>query len=731
MLEKVGNFSNMKLAAERKRVGFKGYVFADSDLYKVMEGCAYTLATHPDPALDKKMDEMIGLIAAAQMPDGYIDTSFQIQEPDKRFTNLRDQHELYCAGHMFEAAVAHFQSTGKRNFLDVALKCANLLYQKFGPDGKVAYCGHPEVELALIKLWKATGDKRWFTLSQRMIEHRGEGYFATEHNTPKDRYDGTYWLDDMPIDAHEDIKGHAVRAAYLMSGAADVDRETGDTNLSKMLNRVWNSATQRRIFITGGIGPSGSNEGFTVDYDLPNMTAYQETCASIAMALWGHRMTLLFGDAHYMDAVESALYNGMLSGVALDGKTFFYVNPLASMGNHHRQPWFSCACCPPNVLRTIASLGGYVYATSKDSLYVNLYVGGSMDTQVGSQRVGMDVATDYPWSGTMAFRMKSGGKFALRLRKPGWYHGADSAIKVGVNGKPFRVLQERGYLVLNQSWKAGDTVLLNIPMDVQQMEANPLVKDDVGKTAVQRGPLVYCVEQVDNDTPVNELVLPRGASFKVAFRANVLGGVAVIDSEAERATNPEWQKGLYQPAVRPTPTRVTLIPYGFWDNRKPGRMEVWLPSSPPPARIVGAEGKAEVSLSFKSGNAQPWGINDGVEPTSSGEQPNALCHFWPHKGGEEWVQYTWRKPMSVKGVKIYWFDDTGRGECRLPDSWKLQALVGGSWRDVPLNAAPVALNKWSDVTFAPVYTTALRLMVKQQEGWASGIHEWKVVVADD
>lgn len=727
MLDEAGNFLVMRLAAEGKHEGYKGLLFTDSDLYKTLEGISYTLAAHPNPALDKRVDEIIAMIAAAQQPDGYIDTWFQVTRPQDKFKNLRDWHELYCAGHMFEAAVAHHQATGKTNFLNVAIKYANLIYDKFGPSGKPGYCGHPEIELALVKLWKDTKDARYFELARRMVEHRGEGYFATEHNTPKDEYDGTYWLDDMPIADHKDIKGHAVRAAYLLSGTADVARETEDPKLTAMLRRVWRSATERRVFITGGIGPSASNEGFTVDYDLPNLTAYQETCASIAMSLWGQRMALLFGDASYMDSVERALYNGVLSGIGLDGKGFFYVNPLASMGNHHRQPWFQCACCPPNVLRTIASVGGYAYATSKDSLYVNLFIAGGVDAQVGGRPVSLDVQTDYPWDGKVELRQKSAGSYALRVRNPGWCRGAS----VKVNGAVIDAKVERGYFVIDRSWRAGDVVTLDLPMPVEQIEAHPGVKEDRGRSAIQRGPLVYCAEQVDNDMPVDELVVPIGAKLEARSHSDVLGGVTLIEGDAARYEPADWERKLYQPSARSQPAKARFVPYCFWDNRKPGRMEVWLPTAPPPARVVGPEGKAEVSLSFRSGNAQPWGINDGVEPASSGEQPKALCHFWPHKGGEEWVQYTWKKSQKITGIDVYWFDDTGRGECRLPESWKLQALIGGAWQDVAFKPEAAQLDKWNKIEFVPVETTALRLVVKQRPGWASGIHEWKVTVSDD
>ncbi len=727
MLEEAGNFLVFQLAKEKKHEGYKGLLFTDSDFYKTMEGIAYTLATHPDPALDKKMDEMIALIASVQEPDGYVNTWFQVTRPQDKWKNLRDWHELYCAGHMIEAAVAHHQATGKTNFLTVALKFADLINKRYGGDGD-GYCGHPEVELALIKLWKDTGDRKWFALSQRMVETRGQHFFAAEHNTPEDRYDGTYWLDDLPIREHNDIKGHAVRAAYLMSGAADVARETEDAGIVKMLDRVWRSATERRVYITGGIGPSNHNEGFTVDYDLPNLTAYQETCASVAMALWGHRMALLYGDAKYIDAVEKALYNGVISGVALNGRSFFYVNPLASMGNHARTPWFQCACCPPNVLRTIASLGGYAYATSSEALYVNLFVGGAMTASVGRQKVAIDVVTDFPWSNSVAYDFKAPAQFELRLRNPGWASGAS----ITVNGVKADPKLDKGYFVLQRKWATGDRLEIDFEMPVMQMEAHPSVEDDKGLAVIQRGPLIYCAEQVDNQTQVDELVVPRGAKMTATYEPGVLGGVVTVTTEAEKRVVNDWDRRLYQPIKQTEKTTAKFVPYGFWANRGRGKMVTWTPTAQPPARILTPAARAKVSMSFVSGNAQPWGINDGVEPKSSGEQPKALAHFWPHKGGEEWIQYSWEKPTAVTGVELYWFDDTGRGECRLPQSWKLQALVGDKWQDVTLDNAPIAMDKWSTVSFAKTTTTtALRLVVRQRDGWASGVHEWKVTVAPD
>lgn len=727
MLEKAGNFSNLELASQSKREGFKGLLFTDSDIYKVIEGIAFTLAKHPNPALERRLDAVIDKIGAAQQPDGYLNTWFQVTRPDQKWTNLRDHHELYCAGHLIEAAVAHRRATGKRTLYDIAVKFAEHINRRFGKGGVEGYPGHPELELALAKLAEVSGDSKWMDLARLMVERRGGHYFAREHRIPESRYDGTYHLDDVPIVEHREIKGHAVRAAYLLAGVADVVRDQPNDALERMLRRVWRNATQRRIFVTGGIGPSAHNEGFTVDYDLPNRTAYQETCASIAMAIWGNRMGLLFADASYHDAVETALYNGMLSGVSLDGRRFFYVNPLASDGGHHRREWFECACCPPNVLRTIASIGGYAYARDSQSLYVNLYIGGQVKTKVGSETAHLNVRTDYPWDGRIEMTVREGGRFALKLRNPGWSEGAT----IKRNGTPVEAARMNGYFVLPGPWRPGDRVELDLPMPAQQIVAHPHVKDDLGFAAVRRGPLVYCLEQVDQTVPVQSLVLPPQTRLTPRFDAGALGGVVVLDADAWQVSDQDWQGKLYQPLQEPRRAKARLVPYGFWDNRGAGAMAVWTPTSPPPAKVVGPEGQAQVLLSFRSGNAQPWGINDGVEPKSSSEQPAALCHFWPHKGGEEWVQYSWPAAKRISGVKLYWFDDTGRGECRVPASWRLQSWTGGQWKDVPLAEASVAKDKWIEVAFPPVETTRLRLVIRQQEGWASGVHEWKVVLDED
>lgn len=526
MLEESGTIHNFELAAQGARTGFKGFVFMDSDAYKSLEAISFSLATHPDPVLEKRVDAVIATIAKAQMPDGYIDTYYEINAPDKRFTNLRDNHELYCMGHLIEAGVAHHRATGKRTLLDVAIKAANKIDSVFGEGKRMGYPGHPELELALVKLANETGDQRYFNLAKFFVSNRGSKYFAIEHKTPLDQYDGTYWQDQVPIRDQETMVGHAVRDGYLLSGVTDVMAKTEDPGLVAMVDRVWSSATGKRMYVTGGIGASGANEGFTTDYDLPNFTAYQETCASVAMAMWNERLANLYGDSKYADLMELALYNGVLAGGSLDGTKYFYVNPLASRGGHHRSGWFSCACCPPNEARTLASIGGYAYA---------------------------------------------------------------------------------------------------------------------------------------------------------------------------------------------------------WDNRTPGEMQVWIPTVPPTPVIRGLEGMAEVSVSYLSGNAQPEGVNDGSEPKSSGEQPEQLCHWWPHKGTQEWVQYTWERPQTLSHARAYFFDDTGRGECRYPDSWHLEYRDGSAWKPVvALNPYETKGDKWNEVSFQPISTTAMRLVVKMKEGWAAGVRQWQV-----
>ena len=580
-LAEAGNLHNLELAAAGATAGFTGPVFADSDIYKALEAVACSLATDPDPALEQRLDAIIALVAAAQRPDGYLNTAYQVKIGlDRRWTNLRDDHELYCAGHLFEAAVAHFQATGKRTLLDVAVKFADDIDSLFGegPGKRRGYPGHPEIELALVKLWRVTGERRYFDLARFFVVHRGEGFFADEHGTSRPEYHGEYWQDHRPLREHTAIVGHAVRAGYLYSAVVDVAAETADAGLLGMAERVWKNTVGRRMYVTGGIGSSGQNEGFTTDYDLPNLTAYQETCASVAMMMWNLRLNLVTGDAKYADILELALYNGFLAGVSLDARRYFYDNPLASRGRHHRAEWFGCACCPPNVTRTLATLGGYAYAASDTGVWVNLYLQGRAQASLGGRNVALDVTTDYPWDGRVRIAVTSDAEtpFALHLRLPAWCDGA----AVQINGAPTDALRDKGYLILDRVWQPGDAVVLDLPMPVRRIEANPLVQENRGCLALARGPLVYCLEDADQGAPVAALGLSATAKLTATKVPDLLGGVVILHGAGEAGAEPQWSDGLYRTATPPVPTPLTAVPYYAWDNRAPGALRVWIPTSP-------------------------------------------------------------------------------------------------------------------------------------------------------
>lgn len=729
MLEKAGNLKDIELAILGSRTGYIGPVFMDSDLYKAIESISYSLATSPDPKLEKRIDTIITRLATAQMADGYLNTWYQVNEPTRRFTNLRDNHELYCAGHMFEAAVAHFQATGKRTFLNVATKYADLLCKTFGNGigQRKGYSGHPEVELALVKLSQATGEQKYFNLARFFVESRGQKFFATEHNTPLDQYDGDYWQDNVPITEHESIVGHAVRAGYLMSGATDVAMQTGDPKLTDMLRRVWKNMVYKKLYITGGIGPSGSNEGFTKDYDLPNATAYQETCASVANAMWNWRMCKLFKDGQYADVMETALYNGVLAGYSLDGTKYFYVNPLASEGHHHRSEWFGCACCPPNVARTVAAIGGYAYAKSNNSIVVNLFLNGSVATDIGGSKFRMSVKTNYPNDSKMQFTLSEVPKVfeTLALRVPGWVSNEPS---IKVNGKKVVAQVSNGFASVQRAWKAGDTVDYSFDMPVRLVAAHPGVEEDRGAHAYARGPIVYCFEEADNGK-LSDMIASMNETSNMKWEPQLLGGITTFTVDAWKQEKLSWSKKLYQTVAKRVPIKLKAIPYCVWDNRKPGQMRVWLPESPPVQQEQGLEATAKVSMSFVSGNCHPEGINDGFVPARSNVTTASQTHWWPHKGGQEWIQYTWDKSFTVSNSRVYWFDDTGVGECRIPANWKLQYRENGTWKDVRIQGTSkfaITQDQWVVVSFEKIKTDALRISLNMQPNWSAGIHEWQV-----
>lgn len=567
------------------------HIFWDSDVAKWIEAAAYSLATHPDPELDALLDRVIARIANAQQPDGYLNTHYIVFERaglDKRWTNLRDNHELYCAGHLIEAGVAHYQATGKRTLLDVMCRYADYIDRVFGRGrGKLrGYCGHEEIELALVRLYRVTGEKRYLKLAQYFIDERGRQphYFDIEarrrgEDPARFRF-GSYEYNQSHIPVREQrvVTGHAVRAMYLYSAMADLAGEIGDDALLAACERIWHSVVDERMYLTGGIGPSASNEGFTVPYDLPDETAYAETCAAIGMVFWNHRMLQFDGDGKYADVMERALYNGTISGVSLDGARFFYENPLASRGDHHRQPWFDCACCPPNIARLIASVGGYFYSTGEDGLWVHLYASGEADFAAWGVRI--QQRTDYPWDGNVVLRfaVDEPKSFTLHLRIPAWC----SKYTLSINRtRVARPQLQSGYVSVARTWRNGDEVTLDLEMPVQLVRAHPNVRQMIGRVAIQRGPLVYCLESADNPVaPLDRISLPLDTEWRIEHRPELLGGVTVLRGRA-LVDDATWRGGLYAPArpIKRRAVEICAVPYCVWDNRTPGEMRVWFRSA--------------------------------------------------------------------------------------------------------------------------------------------------------
>ena len=544
---RIRNFEN----AAKGEGEHSGIFFDDSDVYKALEGMAYSLINNPDPELEKKADEWIDKFAAAQQPDGYINTFYTLTGLDKRWTNM-DKHEMYCAGHMIEAGVAYYQATGKRKLLDVCIRMTDHMMSQFGPGKRHWVPGHEEIELALVKLYQTTQEQKYLDFAYWLLEERGHG-----HGTMGDegKWNPVYYQDIVPVRQLTDISGHAVRCMYLYCGMADVAALKNDTGYIAAMDRLWDDVVHRNMYITGGVGSSHDNEGFTEDYDLPNLDAYCETCASVGMVLWNQRMNQLTGDSKYIDVLECSLYNGALAGISLGGDRFFYVNPLESKGDHHRQEWYGCACCPSQLSRFLPSIGNYIYASSDDALWVNLYIGNTGQIRIGETDILLTQETDYPWDGSVKLTISTSQPLEkeIRLRIPNWCKTYDLSI----NGKRINVSEEKGYAVI-KDWKSQDVIALDMDMPVEIVAADPHVKENFGKRAIQRGPLVYCMEEIDNPVYFDQIQLSPSTTFQTAFASDILNGIKTIK------TNGRAQS-------------ATFIPYYAWDNRKAGKMRVWIP----------------------------------------------------------------------------------------------------------------------------------------------------------
>jgi DUF1680 family protein len=588
--ESTGRVQNFVMAARHKGKFGTKYPFDDTDIYKTIEGASYSLAVHPDPVLSAYVDALIDTVAAAQEPDGYLYTARTIDSlhphpwsgPDRWVKEHELSHELYNSGHLFEAAAAHYLATGQRNFLDVALRNADLLVRTFGPGKRTVEPGHEIVEMGLVRLYRITGNRSYLTLAKFFIDARGHrDYDTTSTNEWKN---GKYWQDDRPVVDQDEAEGHAVRAMYLYSGMADVAALTGDSAYIHAIDRIWNNMVSRKIYVQGGIGAVGDGERFGDDDQLPNATAYNETCAAIGDVFWNERMFLLHGDARYADLMEKILYNGMLSGVGLDGKSFFYTNAMQVTDGvtpadlePARSGWFECSCCPTNILRLLPSLPGYVYAQQGNSLYVNLYVSNQATLSIGGRSLGITQTNNYPWDGHLSLTLRPAAptRFDLRLRIPGWVRGVAipsalyvfedtvaQPVRIFVNGHPEAYRMEQGYAVLQRVWAPGDRVTFDLPMPVERVRADKAVADDTGRVAFQRGPLIYCAEWKDNGGRVSDLAFPESTTWQPRVRPDLLQGVTVLQGRGLR---------------NGTPVDVTLIPYYSWANRGKGEMQIWFP----------------------------------------------------------------------------------------------------------------------------------------------------------
>ena len=737
-----GRFDNFALAAGLIKGEHKGdFSFDDTDPYKVIEGASYSLAVHYDGKLDHYLDSVINIIAQAQEPDGYLTTCVT-----NKCTRLSgwwgthkwekiNSHELYNSGHLIESAVAHYRATGKKTFLNVAIKNADLVCKTFGPNEEQIHRpgGHPIIEMALCKLYKVTGDKKYLEGAKYFVDETGR---CTDGHKPSE-----YSQDHMPILQQEEIVGHAVRAGYLYSGVADVAALTGDKAYFEALERIWENMSSKKLFITGGIGSRPQGEGFGPDYELNNHTAYCETCAAIANVYWNYRMFLATGESKYIDVCERALYNNVLSGVSLSGDKFFYDNPLESDGEHERQKWFGCACCPGNITRFVASVPGYIYAQQGKDIFVNLYVQGK--AKIGN--VELEQTTDYPWDGKIRVKVTKGsGKFAIKLRIPSWlktsptnndlyqYQDKAKTYSVSVNGQALYP-ENRDYITLNRNWKKGDVIELNFPMDVRRIVANDNAEDDCGKVAFERGPIVFCLEGNDQaDGKVFNKYILNTSSIQAHFENDLLNGVMVLEGDAKELQQNGEVKDV----------KFRAIPYSTWNNRGSQQMEIWVANTPAKAVATPAQTIASLAQTFsnrgpiqndapETAPTDSWagGVNDQWEPRRSSDTSKPYHYWWLKQGTTEAISYQFDKEYEVSNVQVYWLDfDHYDGNFRTPESWCLYYKdAQGEWREVA-DHSPYTVRKdcYNSVDFAPVKTTGLKILAKLQKGESGGVLEWKV-----
>lgn len=588
--EKTGRIRNFEKAAQLSGK-HEGIFYDDSDVYKAIEAIAYSLKNYPNPELERNTDEWIRKIAAAQLPDGYLNTYYILTDISERWTDM-DKHEDYCAGHLIEAGIAYYNTTGKDLLLRTAIRFADHIDSVFRQQNRPWVSGHQEIELALMKLYHHTHNIKYLELADWFLEQRGRGYGK---GAIWDKWkDPDYCQDGLPVKDQRKITGHAVRAMYLYTGAADVAAVTNDAGYINAMDSIWEDVVFHHMYITGGIGAQGSNEGFGKPYDLPNASAYCETCASVGMVFWNQRMNMLSGDAKYIDVLERSLYNGALDGVSLSGDRFFYGNPLASFGGYGRSEWFGTACCPSNIARLIGELGNFIYGKSENTIWVNLFVGSETEFQMGKNTVDLKMETRYPWKGDVELEVTPAKKqdFELRIRLPGWlttpvpgrlyrYAGEEAEPPVlKVNSKPVVYTVDHGYAVIRRTWKKGDRVTLQLPMKVRKVVSDPAVKQNDNRVALQYGPVVYCIEGVDVEAGAGNVIIPADTKFDVTFEHSLLGGVNTLHFDA-----PVVSISGDGSSVSTIRKKITAIPYFSWNNRGVSDMQVWLPTTIQKIRI--------------------------------------------------------------------------------------------------------------------------------------------------
>lgn len=737
--EETGRYENfIKAAHPSDTIKVGGLSFDDTDVYKTIEGASYLLQTYPDKKLEHYIDSVLVIVAAAQEPDGYLYTSRTMNPKHphewagtKRWETVEDlSHEFYNLGHMVEGAIAHYQATGKTNFLDIAKKYADCVCREIGDGpGQVARVpGHQIAEMALAKLYLVTGDKKYLDQAKYFLDKRG-------YTSRKDKYSQAH----MPVVEQDEAVGHAVRAAYMYAGMADVAALTGDSAYIKAIDRIWDNIVGKKYYITGGIGATSNGEAFGENYELPNMSAYCETCAAIGNVYVNHRLFLLHGDSKYYDVVERTLYNGLISGVALDGGAFFYPNPLESMGQHQRQPWFGCACCPSNIARFIPSLPGYVYAVKNDDIYVNLYMANTGTLDVNGKKVVLSQEGNYPWNGDITIKIdrNNAGEFGLKLRIPGWvknqpvpsdlYYYNDNkrlGYTVKVNGVAANgTLTPDGYYTIDRKWKKGDKVEVHFDMEPRTVVANNKVEADRGRIAVERGPIVYCAEFPDNDFEVLSAFMNQNPKFTEKYSSDKLYGIVELSTDAQVLSYDD--KGR----LTAKDVKLNMIPYYAWNHRGRGQMAVWLPQQLNAARPVMPPTKASKSKVIVSGEpSSVSSLTDGLVPKDENDRSMPYYHWWPKQGTTEWVVYEFPETQSVGSSTVYWYDDGPWGGCRVPKSWKIYYKdQTGKWQPVTGVAKyPTVKGSANRVEFDIVNTDGLKLEVVLPDDNSTGIFEWEV-----